>query len=160
MIRFETNCLKNLIRAGVGFCLLVLGSACATTGSSARVQVNVGNGHPSSPVRNVKMRVDDQELPGFAQIAPNKVAASRPLRGEIPQTISIEWLDIDGNPHRGSVEVQPHLREDFRGQLLVEITRENQLTLTEVPSMDGELSTMPWALPESWEGSVQIPGMN
>jgi hypothetical protein len=68
-------------------------------------------------------------------------------------------MDAEGVRHEARIPVAKEVRPGFKGQLVVEITEENTLTLTQVESSGTELSTLPWAMPEAWEGSVQLPGM-
>lgn len=139
--------------------LLLTLSGCMST--AANYQVNVGNGNPALPVQQVKVFVDGKEQSEFPVIAPNKMAAGKPRKGSLPETMTVVWRDAEGNPFQETVRLATHeTRPDFKGQLVLEITEKNQLTLTEVASSGKELSVMPWAMPEAWEGSVSIPGMN
>ncbi|MEX2608270.1 MAG: hypothetical protein WD708_13090 [Kiritimatiellia bacterium] len=145
----------------VRFVFLILSiviSGCVTGG--ARYQVNVGNENPGSPVRDVQVEADGERLPDFPVIAPSKVAAGRPRKGDLPDQITISWRDPGGKRYRETLPVKSEVQPDFKGQLVFEITVDNKLTLTEVAFEGSELSTMPWAMPESWEGSIQVPGMN
>jgi hypothetical protein len=134
-------------------CLLLLGCG------SARYQINVGNGNPRLPIQQVMVEADDREVGEFSVIAPSKVAAAKPRGGDLPEKISVRWVDTKGEVHTATIPVGEAIRPDFKGQLVVEITEENSLTLTQVESSGEELSALPWALPEAWEGSVQMPGM-
>jgi|GEM_PF-1088976 len=142
--------------AVAGAALLLL-AACAT--GKSHYQINVGNGHPATPVRDVRVAADGKELPEFERIAPSKVAASKPRKGSLPDEITVSWTSADGTVHSDVVQVDDRVRSGFTGQLILEITPEETVTLTPVDSGDKELSTMPWAMPESWEGAVSIPGM-
>lgn len=137
---------------------LLMSTGCVTGGS--RYQVNVGNGNPALPIQNVRLKADGNALPDFPVIAPSKVAAGRPLKGELPEQITVSWRDPSGKNFKETLAVRSQVRPDFRGQLVFDISADNKLTLTEVASEGSELSTMPWAMPESWEGSIQVPGMN
>lgn len=138
--------------------ILVLVSGCISGGS--RYQVNVGNQNSTLPIQNVRVVADGDALPEFPVIAPSKVAAGRPLKGDLPMQITVSWRDPTGTSFQETLPVKSKVRSDFRGQLVFEITEDNKLTMTEVASEGSELSTMPWAMPESWEGSIQVPGMN
>lgn len=138
--------------------ILLMVTGCVSGGS--RYQVNVGNGNPALPVQNVRVTADGDALPEFSVIAPSKVAAGRPLKGDLPEQITVSWTDPDRERFQETLPVRSTVRAEFRGQLIFEITPENKLTMTEVASDGSELSTMPWAMPESWEGSIQVPGMN
>jgi hypothetical protein len=145
-----------------GFLLLSISSllmiSCAT--NRANYQVNVGNGNSRLPVQNVELKLDDKTRGEFEIIAPNKVAAAKPRKGDLPESLTVSWQDASGETFSESVEIDRMTRPDFKGQFVLEITKENTLTLTEIPSSGTELSTLPWAMPESWEGSVSIPGMD
>jgi hypothetical protein len=139
--------------------LLLLLSGCMS--NAAKFQVNVGNGNPSLPVQHVKVFVDGKEQSEFLVIAPNKMAAGKPQKGNLPETMTVVWKDAEGKDFQETVRLEVNMtRPDFTGQLVLEITEKNTVTLTEVPSSGKELSVMPWAMPEAWEGSVSIPGMN
>lgn len=140
-------------------CLSLLALMGFTGCGSARYQINIGNGNPQYSVQNVQVSDEKSELSSFEIIAPNKVAAAKPRRGDLPQSLQVTWQDPEGTQHTDQVSVSGTVREDFRGQLVVEITPENKLTLTKVESSGKELSTLPWALPEAWEGSIVLPGM-
>lgn len=146
-----------MMRFAYGFfltlCLLLTGCG------SARYQINVGNGNPRLPVQNVTVEADNREVGDFSVIAPAKVAAAKPRGGDLPEEIRVRWVDTEGEVHTATIPVGQAIRPDFKGQLVVEITEENSLTLTQVESSGEELSALPWALPEAWEGSVQMPGM-
>jgi hypothetical protein len=133
-------------------------TSCAT--NRANYQVNVGNGNSSLPVQNVELKLNDKTQGEFAVIAPNKVAAAKPRKGVLPESLTVSWQDASGEKFVETVKLDSTTRPDFKGQLVLEITKENTLTITEVPSSGAELSTMPWAMPENWEGSISIPGMD
>jgi len=137
---------------------LLLFSGCSSTG---RYQVNIGNGNQSLPVlQNVQVSLDEKKLKEFPVIAPQKIAATRPQRGDLPQTIRVEWTSLDGSAQTGEVQLAEVVPEDFKGQLVVQINPDNTLKLTQVPARSEELSPIPWNAPEAWEGSVMIPGFN
>jgi len=149
------NVMNKLSCCGAMLVAVMFLSGCG----GARYQINVGNGSARVPVQNVELSADDKKLSTFPVIAPAKVAAAKPRGGDLPEQINVRWEDAEGTPHEGSVEVTERVPRGFRGQFVVEITRDNTLTLTRVESSGEELSTLPWAMPEAWEGSVQLPGM-
>ncbi|MGA0369138.1 MAG: hypothetical protein ACO3N7_06775 [Kiritimatiellia bacterium] len=130
---------------------------CATR--RANFQVNVGNGSPQLPIQNVELELDGKVQGEFKVIAPNKMAAAKPMKGDLPETLTVRWKDPEGNAFEQTLQIDATTRPDFTGQLVLEVSEQNVLTLTEVPSNGTELSTLPWAMPEAWEGSVMIPGM-
>jgi len=138
--------------------LLLLASGCAT--NHANYQVNVGNGNPQLPVQNVQLMLDGKMQNTFKVIAPNKMAAGKPKKGTLPASLTVSWQDPEGESHEKTVRIDATTRPDFTGQLVLQISENNNLSLTEVPSNGTELSTMPWNMPESWEGAVSIPGMD
>lgn len=138
--------------------LCLFAAACAST--SPRYQVRVGNNHPSLPVRDVKLTVDGVEQPGFTQIAPQKVANAKPHSGAPPQKIEVSWTNTEGKQVRQLIETDGVLSKDFRGEIALAITPENRVTLIPVPAVGKEFSPIPWGVPEQWEGSVFLPGMN
>lgn len=135
---------------------LICFTGCAT--SNGRHQISVGNEPESQPVRNVRVEAEGRPMREFPLIAPVKQAALAPRRGAPPAHITVHWNDPEGNRHAQTVNIEDH--ETFAGRMALEITRDNQLTLTRVPpDMDG-ISILPWNTPESWEGAIGIPGMN
>ncbi|MDF3127902.1 hypothetical protein P0Y35_01705 [Kiritimatiellaeota bacterium B1221] len=135
-------------------CLL----AACTTGR-AKYQVNVGNGNPQLPVQDVQLRLDGKVQNEFTVIAPNKIAASKSRKGDLPETLTVAWKDVEGKPYEETIRIDVTTRPDFTGMLVLNITEANKLTLTEVPSTAKDYSEMPWNMQEDWEGSVSLPGM-
>ncbi|MDA3874049.1 MAG: hypothetical protein PF795_08815 [Kiritimatiellae bacterium] len=152
--------MKAFLPTVIPFLLLIPGLMTGCVSGGSRYQVNVGNGNPTLPIQDVHVKADGEALPDFPVIAPSKVAAGRPLKGDLPDQITVSWKDPNGRHFEKTLPVKSEVRPDFRGQLVFEITADNKLTMTEVASEGSELSTMPWAMPESWEGSIQVPGMN
>ncbi len=129
--------------------------------SSGRYQVNIGNGHEHlEVVRDVRVSMDGSSLKEFPVIAPQKIAATRPQSGNLPEVITLEWTSPEGETHQGDVKVADVVPEDFKGQLVVQINPDHSLTLMQDPSRSKDLSPIPWNAPEAWEGSVMIPGFN
>jgi hypothetical protein len=137
--------------------LLLLLTACASTGP--RYQIRVGNDHPSLPVKNVEVSVDGKEASAFTQIAAQKTANAKPRSSSPPRVIALSWTDTEGKARSQQVETQA-LSGDFRGQIALAITPDGDVTLTPVPAVGKEFSPIPWGVPEQWEGSVFLPGMN
>jgi hypothetical protein len=48
---------------------------------------------------------------------------------------------------------------DFQGMLFVKIGTGQQSELVRIASTSDDESILPWNVPESWEGSIGIPGM-
>jgi len=143
----------------LGLFIGLLACALLTGCGAARYQINVGNGSSRLPIQQVTVEADNREIGSFPVIAPAKVAAAKPRGGNLPQEIAVRWIDAEGETHERSIPVGDQVRPDFKGQLVVEVSKENTLTLTQVESSGAELSTLPWAMPEAWEGSIQLPGM-
>jgi hypothetical protein len=136
---------------------LLLAAGCATGGK--RYQVNVGNGRAElPPIRNVELDLDDKRVRQFDQIAPQKTAGTKPRGGKLPQTISLRWTDAEGIRHQKTLTVNGDIDPEFRGQLLVHISPDNRAELKALPSTGEEISPIPWNAPESWEGSISVPG--
>jgi hypothetical protein len=139
--------------------LAALAAGCATGGK--RYQVNVGNGRPGlPPVREVEVALDGKTTRRFAQIAPQKTAATRPRSGALPETVTVRWTDPRGGRHEKTLEVGPELDPAFRGQLLVHIHPDDTVELKPLASTGDEISIIPWNVPETWEGSISVPGFN
>jgi hypothetical protein len=133
-------------------------AACVST--SPRYQVTVGNGHESKPLRDVEMSVDGKSPSQFSVIVPQKEAAAKPFSGLPPREIHLAWTDTAGKRLQQTIDTSASIKPDFRGQIVLEITPEGLVTLTPVRAQGKALSTIPWGVPEQWEGSVFLPGMN
>jgi hypothetical protein len=144
----------------LSFALLFLCLASACVSSKPRYQINVGNGSPTTPIRDVRLSVDGREWGSFNSIAPNKLAASKPRSGDAPKELGLSWVDAEGKAQSTTVSALPLTAGDFRGQLVVQIDADQSVKVTPVPSTDSKVSILPWAVPEAWEGSIGIPGMD
>ena len=131
-------------------------AGCATTGP--RYQISIGNEHPSESVRNVKVEGPGLSPQTFQRIAPLKVAALQPRRGSPPPEITVSWTDRAGERHTRTV-AQEH-PDRFSGQWVIAIGTDNRVASHHVVQDDEGMSILPWNTPESWEGSVGIPGLN
>ncbi len=138
-------------------CLILLfgGTGCG----SARYQINIGNGDPNEIVREIEVLADGDRLSIFQQIGPAKIAASQPSGGTLPSTLQVRWVDAEGVRHTQDIQIADQVDQEFRGQLIVEITSDNTLTLSLVEAVKDTFDPLPWTLPEIWEGSVMMPGM-
>lgn len=131
---------------------------CATRGPQH--QVSVGNAHPRGSIRDVRVEVDGRLDREFAAIGGNKTAALRPRRGAAPQEITVSWTTPDGTARRETVRTGLEPGEHFQGNMVVEINESQQARLWKITTTDDDDSILPWATPESWEGTVGIPGMS
>lgn len=135
---------------------MVCFTGCATTGP--RYQISIGNEHPSQPIRDVHVQAPGLADRTFARIAPAKVAALEPRRGQPPEEITLTWTDVQGQRHSKTILSDP--TEAFSGQWVLAIHTDNQIASTLIPQNEEDLSILPWNTPESWEGAIAIPGMN
>ena len=137
--------------------LLLMLSGCSST--KPQYQVSVGNAHSQKAVQDVQLIIDGEPSEAFPLIAAAKEAASKPRSGTLPKELRVTWKDADGQQHDQQVEVSGPELDRFKGNLICEISKTNTLKLHAVPSLEEELSVIPWASPENWEGSIGIPGM-
>jgi hypothetical protein len=126
--------------------------------SSSRYQISIGNGHAYRPKQQVEVAMDGRSLRTFNLIAPQKIAPTRPRRGDLPQTVTVTWVDENGDSHTGEIGIAETVDPDFSGKLVIQINDDNTLALTQDPALNNNLSPIPWNIPEAWEGSVMIPG--
>ena len=138
--------------------VFLLLTSCAS--SNPRYQINVGNGSPDKAIRDVHLTVDGREWGRFASIAPSKLAASKPRNGALPGEMNLTWKDAEGVDQAATISSIPLTSGDFRGQLVVQIEADQSVNVIPVPATDARASILPWAVPEAWEGSIGIPGMD
>ncbi len=132
-------------------------TACVTTGP--RYQISVGNEHAQRSLRNVEILADGLLLQEFSRIGPVKSAALRPRRGAPPLELTVRWTDPEGNRLEQSFHPRQDMPVDFQGMLFVKIGTGQQSELVRIASTSDDESILPWNVPESWEGSIGIPGM-
>lgn len=138
--------------------ILLLGvTGCVTRGP--RYQISVGNEHAQRSIRNVEVIGDGRPLQEFSRIGPVKSAALRPRRGAPPLELTVRWSDPDGNRFEQSFHPRENMPVDFQGMLFVKIGADQQTELVRIASTADDDSILPWNVPESWEGSIGIPGM-
>ncbi len=138
--------------------LLLLG-ACASPKS--HLQFGVGNGTqtlPQLPLQDVELRMDGKKVAEFEHIPPVKTGFSKPLKGSVPRQLELLWTDAKGQKHREVVETAAIVAPDFKGQLVLQVNEDQQVSVHPVEAPDGELSIIPWAVPEDWEGNLNFPG--
>jgi len=126
---------------------------------TTRYPLSIGNANSRLAVREIEVSADEKPLGSFHEIAPYTVAAAKSLSERFPKSITITWLDPEGSRHVEDVAIAGRIREGFRGQIVVEISPENTLSLKLIGPSAEEESSLPWLLPEEWEGSVLLPGM-
>jgi hypothetical protein len=131
----------------------------AGCGGSARYQINIGNGHSETAITDVKVHVNDNLKKQYMMIPPQKTGVMQPKSGELPNHVEVHWTDRDGVNHSETVEISSRIQSAFHGKIFLEISEDNQLTLTPVENVDSGGSELPWDLPEDWEGSINFPGM-
>lgn len=152
--------MKNafLLRSLIVVAGLSIFQGCSSTG---RYQINIGNGNQTLPVvRDVEVSLDGDRLKSFPVIAPQKIAATKPRSGSLPEVITVSWVSPTGESQSSEVKLTDVVPSDFKGQLVVQINPDNTLLLSQEGSRSEDLSPIPWNAPEAWEGSVLIPGFN
>lgn len=142
----------------LSFLSLLFFVGCATRGPQH--QVAIGNAHPQMSVRDVMVMVDGRVAREFSQIGGQKIAALRPRRGTVPEEITVTWTDPDGRPRRETLRPTIPPTERFRGQILLEIQADQVVSLWQIESTEADPSPLPWATPETWEGTIGIPGLD
>lgn len=149
-MKFDPSFLLSLL-------LLVGLTGCATTKN--RYQVGVGNSHTEQPIQNVTLKIDGAEEATFERIGAVKTAGLEPRKGDLPETVTVSWTDASGAAHQQTAKVEVADYDGFSGNLLFQISSDNQLQLYPVPAVQQEWSVIPWAAPEAWEGAIGIPGL-
>jgi hypothetical protein len=137
---------------------LMLLAGCATRGPN--FQITVGNEHSQRSLRNVEIIGDGRSLHEFSRIGPVKSAAMRPRRGSPPLDLTVRWTDPDGNRHEQTFNPRTDLPADFEGMIFVKIGADQSPELVHIAATADDASILPWNVPETWEGSIGIPGMN
>ncbi|MCC5845031.1 MAG: hypothetical protein JJU05_12345 [Verrucomicrobia bacterium] len=142
------------------FPLLILSvcvTGCVTRGP--RYQISVGNEHDQRSIRDVEVLADGRTLHEFSRIGPVKSAALRPRRGAPPLELTVRWSDPEGNRFEQSFNPREDMPVDFQGMIFVKIGTDQRGELMRIASTSDDESILPWNVPESWEGSIGIPGM-
>lgn len=122
----------------------------------ARYQVNIGNGHSTFAIRRIEVSVDGKEIKSFRQIGPNKLVGTKPRGGNLPDKIEVSWTDAQGNSYVKEVTVSDKVSPDFTGQLMLEITPQNTLSLSLVEAEE-TFDPLPWNLDDDDTGPIRMP---
>lgn len=139
----------------MAICLSWVG--CVTVKSRFRIQIS---NFSDEPVHQVQVRVSDQVVRRADHIAPNEGLALTELTGDLPDDIIIHWSDDKANSWTQRVEIRSLLPAGFQGDIQLEIRSGGDMKVFVQAQDDHSESTMPWAAPESWEGSPAFPGIN
>ncbi len=137
--------------------LSVLLGGCVTQGP--RYQISVGNEHPQRSLREVEVLGDGRTLQEFSRIGPTKSAALRPRRGAPPLELTVRWTNPEGNRFEQSFNPREEMPVNFEGMLFVKIGEDQHSELVRIAATSDDESILPWNVPETWEGSIGIPGM-
>ena len=148
--------LRNTLLRATALVLLACATGC--TSINPRYQVSVGNAHDQLYVHDVTVEMDGKDAASFEKISPKKTAGIKPRKGTLPETIRVTWTDSAGTVHAKAVDVTVD-RERFSGLLVCEIDMSNSLVLAPVEALEEDFGVIPWAAPESWEGTIGVPGL-
>jgi hypothetical protein len=154
-------CLKRLLRRLIcppGFLPGLLLLSCAST--PTRYQISVGNEDPARAIREVQVLADGRVVREFARIGPSKSASLQPRKGAPPEQLRVRWVDAEGARREAEFSPRQDMPADFQGLVFVRITPEGETELQRIVHTRDDQSILPWNVPESWEGSIGIPGMN
>lgn len=122
-------------------------------------QISVGNEHTERSLRNVEIIGDGRTLHEFSRIGPVKSAALRPRRGAPPLDLTVRWTDHQGVRHQQHFSPREDMPIDFTGMLFVKISPDEPPELVRIAATTDDASILPWNVPETWEGSIGIPGI-
>ncbi len=148
---------KNLIQA---FGVVLVGSlltGCVSTGPRCQFAVsNVGE----TPLQNVSLKVGADLEYASPSIPPKAIVNYRPLQPPIPRTAVLAWMSPDGTAVSHEVKIGKGVTKRFRGRVFIEVDEKQQVKSYVLPDLYEDSGILPWGKPESWEGTVGIPGLN
>lgn len=147
--------IRTILPQTIGLLALSFMTGCV----GPRYPLSIGNANPRLPVRDVMVSADESKLGSFDEIAPNNVTKAKSLARNFPHSIIVTWIDPEGTRYTDEVAISNKIHEGFRGQVVVEISPANTLSLKLIGASAEEESSLPLLPPEDWEGSITLPGM-
>jgi hypothetical protein len=147
--------LKTIFAAALMATSLLTG--CVSRGPRCQFAVsNVG----AMPLTQVALTVGDSLKYRSPSIPPKAIVNYRPLRPPVPRTALLAWVSPDGNTVSREVKIGKGVSKRFRGRVFFEVDEEQQVKVFVLPDLSEEGDPLPWGKPESWEGTVGIPGLS
>jgi hypothetical protein len=135
---------------------LLLAAGCVSTGPRCQFAIsNVGE----DEMCDVVLRAPDGQvyrtgtIPARAEA--NYVPTDLPVGGDA----AVDWKGPDGTPLSRAVALSKPVPRSFRGRVVYERDATNAVKAFVLEDLSEKASPLPWGKPESWEGTVGIPGM-
>ena len=136
--------------------LAALLSVAAGCGKTCRLGVSNAT---DAPVESVSLSTPEGALYKADRIDPQSEGKYVPLDSPLPRVVRLAWTDPSGKATQRTIKQGKPLPAGFRGRILFEIKRDGsaQLFVTPPETPDGGL--IPWNFTESFDGTVNIPGL-
>lgn len=146
----------TLIKIWTTVALCAWAAGCVTVKSNFRIQIS---NFSDEPIHQVQVRAADAVIKRVDTVAPNAGITLPELTGDLPEDLIIHWSDDKSNSWTQRVQVRSLLPAGFRGDIQLEIRAGGDMKVY-VQGADAQSeSAMPWAAPESWEGTPAFPGV-
>lgn len=139
--------------------LVVMGATltgCQTT--SPRYQLAVSN-VTDQPVSNVILSVGSTTPHTTPALGPHSEVYYKPTRTLASRDAALTWKGPDGKVLSQTATVTGKFGKNFRGRIYFQISKSNDVQVFVVKDPFAKAPVMPWGKPESWEGTVGIPGL-
>lgn len=136
--------------------LLLLGAASCRSSRSTN-GITVANLSPTA-LHNVLITAHDQVLVSIPYLASQETATTQRHSGPLPQSVHVSWQQQE--THSQTVQIQPAAPNDFQGRIYYQIKSPDDIRVFLLPATSAQNHSMPWGKPESWEGSISLPGMS
>lgn len=148
---------KNLSSAFCAALVVSLLSGCVSRSPRCQFAVsNVGE----TPLREVSLKVGSTLEYASPSIPPKAIVNYKPLRPPVPRTALLAWVSPDGEAVSREVKIGNGISKRFRGRVFFEVDEKQQVKSYVLPDLNDVDDPRPWGQPESWEGTVGIPGLN
>jgi hypothetical protein len=147
---------STLLRLTEALLVAALLSVAAGCGQTCRLGVSNAT---ESPIQSVSLSSTSGLLYRTDRIDPQSEGKYVPLDGPLPKIVRLAWTDKSGTSTHRTIKQKKPLPRAFRGRILFEIKRDGsaQLFVTPPEATDGGL--IPWNFTESFDGTVNIPGL-
>ena len=141
---------------GAGALLLLTAAGCATRGPQCQFAVsNVGE----DEMRDVILKAANGVTYRSGAIPSQAEANYRPTPLRVGDAATLTWKAPDGASFARTVAIVKPVVKGFRGRIVYERDATNTVTAFVMPSRTKDDVILPWGRPESWEGTVAVPGL-
>ena len=135
---------------------LLAAAGCATRGPWCQFAIsNVGE----NAMTDVVLQAADGQTYRSGAIPARSEANYKPTSVPAGNSATLAWKGPDGAPFSKTVAFGKPIARDFRGRIVYERDATNNVAAFLLPDLSETASPLPWGKPESWEGTVGIPGL-